>query len=222
MALFSTVSGDTRYTFTSQFLVAAALFTRRAKDIERLNLAFEIIPDEKRTEHRAYVSTCIMQCAAALETEAHEICVHGPGSYSNRMDREAQLMLGPFADIIDAQQTLRRYEIVLHFLRKPPLNKGAEPYQGAALVVRLRNALVHYKSLWGAEMSDDKLFATMEALGHTVPSFTPASMNFFPDRCLSADCAEWAVSSTVRFLDHIYSVLGVPSRFETYRESLQT
>ena len=126
----------------------------------------------------------------------------------------------PLADVVDDQDTLSRFEVVLHLLRKPPLNRGADPFQSAALVVRLRNELVHYKSRWGVEMASSKLYSALQSLGHKPPPFAPPSMNFFPHRCLSADCGAWALRSVVAFMEAFYQALGVPSRFETYRSRL--
>jgi hypothetical protein len=192
-----TASADTRYSFTGQFLEAATLFARRARLIE--GMPNDQISEELRSEHRGVASAALMQCAAALETEAAEICVYGPGSYlgSNGTDHSA-----------------RRFEMILHLLQRPALDKGREPYQSIALVVRLRNEITHYKSKWGQDM---ELFTSLKALRHTPPPFIPMNMNFFPHQCLSADLAAWAVNSTVAFLDAVYDKLGVPSRFETYR-----
>lgn len=215
-----TLTADTRYTFTGQFLEASALFVRRARDIEAS--ASAATEDSIRCEHRGLVCAVIMQCAAALETEAHEVCVHGPGSHlgSGGTDESGRRFLLPVADIVDDQSTLSRFDLILHLLQRPPLNSGANPYQAAALVVRLRNELIHYKSRWGAEMEKNKLLAALMALGHTPAQYTDPSMNFFPHRCLSADCAAWALSSVVSFLEAFYAALGVPSRFETYRSRL--
>jgi len=211
---------DTRYAFTGQFLEAAILFVRRARAIE--NEASAEIAEDVRCEHRGLITTAIMQCAAALETEAHEICAYGPGSHlgSNGIDQAAQAFLAPLARVIDDQDTLSRYKLLLYLLRKPEIPRGAEPYQSAALVVRLRNELIHYKSRWGAEMTSAKLFAALEGRGHRPPPFTVGNMNFFPHRCLSADCGEWAVVSCVAFLDAVYTNLGIPSRFDSYRSRL--
>jgi len=220
MGFSGTVSADTRYTFTGQFLEAAALFVRRARAIE--NGASAQTTEQARCEHRGLITAAIMQCAAALETEAHEICTYGPGSHlgSNGTDQAAQGFLAPLARLIDDQDTLSRYELLLYLLRKPALPRGADPYQSAALVVRLRNELVHYKSRWRAEMPSAKLFAALEGRRHRPPPFTAANMNFFPHRCLSADCGAWAVVSCVAFLDAVYATLAVPSRFESYRSRL--
>lgn len=217
-----TVSADTRYTFTGQFLEASAIFTRRAREIEQQFNYSNPIPDEVRCTHRAYVSTTIMQCAAAIETEAHETCVHGPGAYlgSDHMDKGAHKILLPIADQVDDLPTLERFDHILKSLGKSTLDRGKNPYQSAQLMVRLRNKLVHYKSSWGSEMGEEKLFKALQSLHHKAPPFTSSSMNYFPHRCLGADCAAWALATTVSLLDEIYRQLGVRSRLDPIRSKL--
>lgn len=217
MQISFTATADVRFTFTGQFLEAATLFARRAKAIEAAPVAD--LTEEIRSEHRGLISACVMQCAAALETEAHEICAFGPGSHlgSNGIIHSAHQFLAPLADFLDDQSTLSRFDLILHLLQKPPLDKGCEPYQSASLLVRLRNELTHYKSKWGQDMASQKLFTSLKALHHKPPPFVGSNTNFFPHQCLSADCAAWAVRSTVAFLDAVYASLGVPSRFDSYR-----
>jgi hypothetical protein len=221
MRFSGTVNADTRYTFTGQFIEAAAIFARRARAIED-GFSGEL-SEEDRCVHRAYVSTAVMQCAAAFETESHEICVHGPGSHlgSNGTDENARRFLQPLADAVDDQSTIARYDMILHVLGKTPLDRNKEPYQSALLLVRLRNELIHYKSHWGEEMTGIKLHKSLESLRHKPPPFVATNMNFFPHHCLGADCASWAVRSAIAFLDAVYGALGVPSRFESYRQRLQ-
>ena len=211
---------DTRYTFTAQFLVASAIFAKSTREMESsLGPSASAVA---QAEHRGLVVAAIMQCAAALETEIHEISKHGPGAHlgSNHNDRQSQEFLAPLANVIDDQEVLARYEIVLHLLQRPPLVRGAEPFQSAALLIRLRNELVHYKSRWGQEMEGSKLLATLSSLKHRRPPFVSECSNFFPHQCLSADCAAWAVRSAVAFIDAFYAQLDVPSRLEPYRSQV--
>jgi hypothetical protein len=212
---------DTRYTFTAQFLVASAIFAKRTREMERSLGASAT--EATQAEHRGIVVAAIMQCAAALETEIHEISTHGPGAHlgSDHTDRQSQELLAPLADVIDDQEVLTRYEIVLHLLQRPPLVRGAEPFQSAALLIRLRNELVHYKSRWGKEMDGSKLLAALHSLKHQRPPFVSGDSNFFPHQCLSADCAAWAVRSAVAFIDAFYAQLDVPSRLDPYRSRIE-
>jgi hypothetical protein len=216
----ATFAADTRYTFTCQYLESSAIFIRRARAIEATSS--EQTDDTTRCEYLGLLCAVIMQCAAALETEAHEICVYGPGANfgwkSNDTNPMIQQFLSPLADMIDDQSTLSRFEIILHLLGKPPLDRGTEPYQSAALVVRLRNELVHYKSHWGVEIESKKLYSSLQSLGHKPPPFfSHPSINFFPLRCLSADCGAWALSSVVAFMESFYTAVGTPNRFKDYQ-----
>lgn len=221
MRLSGTAIADTRYTFTGQFIEAAAIFARKARAIED-GFSGELREDD-RCLHLAYVSAAVMQCAAAFEAESHEICAHGPGSHlgSNGTDETARRLLEPLANVVDDQSTIARYDLILHVLGKAPLDRSKEPYQSAVLLVRLRNELIHYKSRWGQEMTKAKLYKSLENLHHKPPPFVLENMNFFPHRCLGADCASWAVRSAVEFLDAVYETLGVPSRFVSYRHRLR-
>ena len=68
---------DVRYSFTNQFLRGAALFARRAREIEEGGPS--TVAESLQTEHRACVVAAVMQAVAALEAEIWEITSHGPG-----------------------------------------------------------------------------------------------------------------------------------------------
>ena len=177
---------QTRYSFTAQFVRGSAIFATRARALEDANL--ESAPEEVGTEHRAFVVGAIVQCAAALEAEIAEVMRHGPGHQlgSNGIDHSAHALLEPIRDVLEGEPVLRQYEVVLHLLKRPALDRGASPYQEAGLLIKLRNELIHYKSKWGPDMESEKLFASLEQLRFERPPFESPSTNFFPHRCLSA------------------------------------
>jgi hypothetical protein len=211
-------NADSRTSLVGHLLRASAIFVRRARAIE----ASAQFSDDLRTEHFGLVSAVVMQSSAALETESHEICTYGPGSYlgTGGIDEAAREFLEPLADIIDRQNTVRRFDVILHVLRRAPLDPQSSTYRNAALLARLRNELVHYKSEWTSDTDSSKLYRSLQQLRHVPPPFTSAETAFFPGRCLSADCAAWALQSTVAFLESVYAALGVRSRFESYGSSL--
>lgn len=212
---------DSRYSFTTQFLLAAKLFATKAQEIEDASIGS--LGDGMTTKHRAYVAGAIMQSVAALEAEIAEVISHGPGHHlgSNGIDAASREFLKPLADVIDGKRIVKRYAFVLHLLRREPMKDGVEPFQSAALLVRLRNELVHYKSKWGREMKREKLFKGLQSLRHPKPPFVQGNVNFFPHECLSAACAAWAFESAVAFLESFYDKLGVASPLEAYRTKLQ-
>jgi hypothetical protein len=166
----------------------------------------------------------IMQATAALECEIWEVMVYGPGHHlgSDGIDYEARDYLAPVAAMIDSESVLERYRLVLHFLKKEGLDTGAQPWQDASLVVRLRNELVHYKSKWGKELERSKLLRALQDKNHPKPPFVEGAANYFPYECLSAACASWGVQSCVAFLDAFYANLGFTSRLDPYRARLRS
>jgi hypothetical protein len=216
------VTADTRFSFTAGFVVGAIGMARRAAQIEAIPV--DQVDDDVRMDHRSCVVSAVMQAAAAIESEVAEVAVHGPGHHlgTNGVDADARAFLQPLAEVIDDQNpALERYALVLHLLRKPAFDRGAQPWQGAALLMRLRNEVVHYKSRWGAEMSREKLWRSLLDLGHPKPPFRQDGENFFPHRCLSATCATWAARTSVGFIDAFYDHLGVASPLNGHRERLR-
>jgi hypothetical protein len=115
---------DIRYSFTAQFLRGAAIFAKQAHEME--NAASQRADEEFIYEHRACVVASITQSVAALEAEISEVMDHGPGHHlgSNSIDVNGRDFLHPLSDMIDRERTLDRYELVLHLLKKPSLDKG--------------------------------------------------------------------------------------------------
>jgi hypothetical protein len=191
-------SADVRSSLTAQFLMAAAIQARAARGIEFAGLT-GAVTEEDEVAHRGYVIGAIMQGTAALEAEIWEVKVYGPGHHlgSNGIDFQALDLLAPLADVIDGEKVLDRYRLVLHLLKKEPLDPGGQPWQDAALVVRLRNELVHYKSRWGEELERSALIRALQSKKHPKPPFIADAANFFPHACLGATCATWAAESCV-------------------------
>ncbi|MFO0802822.1 MAG: hypothetical protein U0791_06830 [Gemmataceae bacterium] len=161
-----------------------------------------------------------MQSVAALEAESWELARYGPGHHlgSNGVDARAQAFLQPLAEMLDRLGVLDRFAKLLHLLEKPPLDRGSQPSQNADLLVKLRNELTHYKSMWGQEAERSRLFASLKILGLAKPSFVLDGGNFFPRECLSAACAAWAVRTAVSYLNAVYERLGIESPLARYRE----
>jgi hypothetical protein len=117
---------DARYSFTAQFMFGAAFQARSARAIERCEPRKVTALDKMK--HRAHVVAAV-QAAASLESEAWEFAYHRLGA-------------APAASI-DRKKTLERFQAILQQLGKPPLSRGTQPWQRAAVVIELRNECVH-------------------------------------------------------------------------------
>jgi len=210
---------DVRYSFTTQFLVGSAMFARHARKIEDTT---QSVTEEIQADHRAFVVSAIMQSVAAIEAEISEIIIHGPGHQlgSNGIDKDARDFLLPLANVLDDCSSLERYELVLHLLQKSSIDRGAEPFQSADILVRLRNALIHYKSVWGKELESKKLIKQLKQLRFEAPPFISKSSNFFPHKILCSSCASWSVTTAKEFINRFYVHLNIRSPLKPYESRL--
>lgn len=204
-----------RHMFTWHLLGGASALSRAAFEIE----ALQVVTEEQKVAHAGYVIGAIVETVSALETEAWELLNYGPGHHkgttaANQIPRE---FLRPLADMVDGEDVLTRYRTILHLLQKPELDCSAQPWQDAALLVRLRNEIVHYKSKSGGELARVKFIRALENKNMPSPPFHDGRLDFFPHRCLSASCAAWSVESGTAFLDAFFEHLGAGNSLDQVR-----
>lgn len=97
-------------------------------------------------------------------------------------------------EAFDRQPVMAKYQIALALAKREPFDVGAKPYQQATALIELRNAIAHPKELTESERQQKRLEARLRGMYE----FSPRQQDcgeFFPNRCLSADCALWAVQS---------------------------
>jgi hypothetical protein len=108
------------------------------------------------------------------------------------------------------------YKVILHLLNRPPLVEGEQPSQDMAVLVKLRNELIHYKSKWGKALDRQKFFLGLKQRRLARPPFVSAHCNFFPHQLLGAAYAAWSVRTAVAFLNGFYDRIGIESRLKAY------
>jgi hypothetical protein len=214
MKISESIDVQLRFNFTFNFLVGAASLTKMAIEIERKG---KDSSETERLEHRAFVSGCIMQSVAALESEVWSILNHGPGHHlgSNGLDTTSRELLLIVADSIEKETTLRKCDLILQLTKRKKLDFGRQPTQDMDLLIGLRNEITHFKSLWTDELDRKKLFKALEDKDSTPPTYSPEGrQNFFPHICLTHRRAKWALDTTVSFIDYYYGELGIKSPLE--------
>lgn len=105
----------------------------------------------------------------------------------------------------------------------------APPYQNVILLIKLRNDLVHYEPEWvKSPASDDfsdcdqhKYEKMLKGKVSTNPLAGQGSP-YYPDKCLSYGCADWAVNSSIEFADDFFSRMDLISPYSHNRDKLNT
>jgi hypothetical protein len=99
-----------------------------------------------------------------------------------------------------------------------PMDRGAEPFDIADVLVRFRNLLVHFKPSWNWLDEDD----TKKFRQRLKSKITPALENRQPlpqqswlaDRALGAGCADWACESSIAFARTWHQRMGLTYDFD--------
>jgi len=149
ICLAGTVDADVLRRMARRHLVGAAYFARESFRLESSGLPCE----QAQGANQAYATAAIMLNVAALEAAINEFylnAVDGPTGVLHKLTPAALGLLRTNWPGLEKKKagTLEKYQSALCDCGKPQLSKAAAPYHDAHLLVRLRNALVHFKPEW--------------------------------------------------------------------------
>ena len=207
-----------RVYYSSYHLWAAQHFSDLAGAIETAHSG----PPRFDIEHRAYVTSAVFSAVAFMEAAINELfqdASDGHHAYIDPLDSSTQSLMATYWELTDegtraALGILDRYQLLLNFARKESFPKGELPYQDAALLVELRNRLVHYKP---EDVSGSDVHRLQKKLTGKFPlnALMEGSSNpFFPDKGLGHGCAQWAVVSSKSFLDEFHARIEVTPNYQ--------
>lgn len=118
---------------------------------------------------------------------------------------------------------LERYQKVMKLRGIEPFERGLEPYQSVDVLIKLRNALVHFKPEWHDEQKEHrKLGERLRGEFALNPFITEGTGVLFPQRCMSYGCAKWAVDSTLAFMKEFSERMGLKFPFDKFKDRLAT
>lgn len=137
-------------------------------------------------------------------------------SYANELYFERSAIgpsLNPVAvsaisELIEREKILRKFSIALAIRKEARLDLGLKAVQNVDALIELRHAVVHFKSEWfNEQVKHDKLSKQLKGKFIGSPFLQPEPP--FPMAWASGAFAEWALRSTVTFLDDFYAEAGI-------------
>ena len=99
------------------------------------------------------------------------------------------------------KEVLERYSLVFERVNGRKLDTSRGPAQAAQVLIKLRNALVHSKAEWRDKAAVSEALRSACRKRFTLNPFL-AGEHFFPDQCMSASSAAWAVRTAEIFLTY--------------------
>ncbi|RBY76881.1 hypothetical protein DQ239_11830 [Blastococcus sp. TF02-09] len=209
----------TRRYLSSEHLWSSLHATRRCRAIET-ELLGKVRVD---IEHRTYAMTAVLSAVAFLEALVNETYddAHDTQHDSGRiaaLDGRARGLMAAFWQATRGRDryvgVLDKYRMALLFAGAPPFDQGANPYQDAELLIRLRNELVHFRPTWHEQGVPDK-FGDKLAERFAPSGLLPANDGSpWITRALGAGGAAWAYNTCKAFADAWTDRLGIARAYE--------
>ncbi len=208
-----------RHNFAVQHLIAASRFARMCFSVEQdqNNNTFGPFFDEVIS----YVSAAVLSSVAALEANINEVFsdVQDGIIVIEGVDVESLLISW---EKVEKKALLAKYDYFLSLTNRPTLNKGDTMYQYASILIRVRNALVHYKPEWYSAQRNHLTISRQLQGKFSFSPFVDKRAPIFPMRCMTHGLAEWSVQTVLRFAESFSNAACVPDRFQLYSDRFRT
>jgi hypothetical protein len=193
-------------------IISAHNFAESAEKIE-LDDAGET-PLEEKWRYRAYVTAAVLSAAGFLEASINELYLElqkVTQSEDSHLRHELALLVSAWPQIV-ASPVLQKYQIALSVTDADPYNEDVDPFCDAESLVRLKSALVSYSPEWDDSRGRHHVLESRLKDAFPPSPMVSASRPWFPDRCLSAGCAKWAVKTVQIFTNDFYKRMALPGR----------
>ena len=175
------------------------------------------VPDE----HAALVTASVLSSYSALEASINESWADAH-DYPQRLDplsEPAKARLTGAWSSCRRKPTLLKYELFAVVVDADPGAKGEDPWQSIETLRSLRNRIVHFQPGWTEAEARDRTPGMLRDRFSLSP-FARDTSPFFPQQCLSASFANWALCSVVSFLDDFHHRVGVKPVYAHVREQV--
>ena len=200
------------HSFQREHLLAAGYFVALAKRIEARGSAG--VSPEGMTRHRACVTGAIASSIAFLESSINELYLEfqNTGDNGSSLHIRAHRQLERLWPSVEGAPLTVRYQVTLQAVDAERFNERRSTYKNVERLLELRDALVHHQP----ERHDERQrYQHLQRRLRTC--FSPNTLlgpraRWFPDLCLGAGCATWALRSAEAFSNEFCGRMAIPSR----------
>ncbi|TAK22694.1 MAG: hypothetical protein EPO26_10540 [Chloroflexota bacterium] len=174
-------------------------------------------------QNLAYVIGCIHATHSFLESTINRFYFDaGQVSQGILTDRDITVLAPEVLSRLDGAwklpdfertSCLDKYDLALLMAGNAAFDHGSDPYQSIALIIKLRNELVHTKAQWvevastGTGKSRHR-FETQFRGRFRENQLTWPKAVFYPNQLLGFGCAEWCVLRSISFVESFYTRAG--------------
>jgi hypothetical protein len=200
--------------FSTYHLWAARHFARLARDTERDHTGspkFDI-------QNRARVTNAVLSAVAFLEAAINEVfddVADGHPGYVDPLTAECRRqMKGLWGESMERRPVQEKYQLALLCCQTAVFDRGKQPYQDVDLLIRLRNRLTHARAQTRSTGDEDKLEEALKGKFSPSRLMEKSGNPYFPDHCLGAPCATWAVQAATEFANEFFGRLNLIPNYQ--------
>jgi hypothetical protein len=211
--------GRQRSNFAVLHMIAAARFARLCYKVEDENAGAPFGPFYD--EIISYVTATILSSVASLEANINEIFAD-VRDHMIVFDGLDINLLTEIWDLIEKKPILGKYQFALVLKKKDRMNKGGQHYQDADTLIKVRNALVHFKPEWLDEQEEHDKIGKLLRGKFTLSPFLTENDPIFPMRCMTHGFADWALRSSLEVAQCFTQIADLPNRYAQLLDRMDT
>jgi len=207
------------HSFQREHLLAAGYFVAMAKRIESRGVA--TVGPEGMTRHRACVTGAIVSSVAFLESSINELYLEfqRAGDDGSPIPTRAHTQLETLWPSAEGALLTLRYQMALQSVDAERFNERRSTYKNVQRLLELRDALVHHQPERHDERQRHQSLQRRLRTCFAPNTLLAARARWFPDLCLGAGCANWALRSVQAFSDEFCGRMAIPSRVRPTADS---
>lgn len=214
-------TASSRVNLSFQHMQEAIHLTKLSKNCEITNAGKTFSDGDFFNHHRAYVVGSIMTSVASVEARINEFYLDATDNLlGSILDSSQQDLLAQLWKPLDEKRIslLQKYQIALAAIKRSKFDPSKGPYQDVSLLIDLRNMLVHFKPEWDNDQKKHKkIEEKLRGRFELNPFWPQEDTIFFPFKCLSHGCANWAVSSSMNFILEFFALTGLDVQTDQFK-----
>lgn len=209
------VTGRVRTNLSVLHLIAAAQLSRRVGEIEDERLS--VHGTSPYNEVFPFCSACVLESVASLEAYINEVLTDKEKHFSP----PANALLERLGEYVERQQIMEKYGFALFISGKPEFHPGRKPAQSIASLIKLRNALVHFRPEWDDEQDEHAKLSKVLCGKFKLSPFFEKSVPAFPKAWATHGCTVWAVNSCLSYMREFEKRMGLRAKFDKHIEQIK-
>jgi hypothetical protein len=194
VTVFGQATGKSRFNLALHHLFAASRFTAAVTALETQNQGQPFGAFWEEILHNAL--GVVSLTVASLESYANEFHFEGSALAAALPSKAADVI----AAMIDREAILAKFDVTLAIRKDKRLDFGQNHVQNVDTLIKLRNAVLHFRPEWFGEQDKHKTLSNQLAYKFSGSPFLP-NEPLFPRAWASASFCAWALGATVTFMD---------------------